>query len=377
VRLIVEADGGSRGNPGPAGYGAVVRDAASGEVLAEAAASLGTATNNVAEYRGLIAGLTKAAEIAPDADVEARMDSKLVVEQMSGRWRIKHPDMKPLALEARKLVSGFASVRFTWIPRERNKHADRLANEAMDAAAQGREWSASSSSASSGSSASSDDEEPHQPSSTATGWAAPSGEPTRTLLLRHGETPLSAEKRFAGVGEIPLTETGVLQAKAAAKALAGRSIDAIVSSPLARTRRTAQEVADVLGLPVRTEDGLRETDFGDWEGYTFAEVRERWPAELDAWLADPSVAPPHGESFTEVARRVAVARDKLLVRHRRQTVLVVSHVTPIKLLVRSALEAPPSSLYRMYLEVSSISEVDWYADGPAVLRLFNDTHHLG
>jgi ribonuclease H / adenosylcobalamin/alpha-ribazole phosphatase len=368
VRLIVEADGGSRGNPGPAGYGALVRDAVSGEVLAETAASVGTTTNNVAEYRGLIAGLTQAAALAADADVEVRMDSKLVVEQMSGRWRIKHPDMKPLAMEARELASGFSSVRYTWIPRERNKHADRLANEAMDAAARGREWSPSASSSGS------DEDEPERPS---TGWGAPTGVATRTLLLRHGETPLSTEKRFAGIGEIPLTETGVLQAKAAARALAGRSIDAIVSSPLGRARQTAQEVADVLDLPVRTEDGLRETDFGDWEGYTFAEVRSRWPAELDSWLADPSVAPPHGESFTDVARRVNTARDKLLVRFRGQTVLVVSHVTPIKLLVRSALEAPPSSLYRMYLEVSSLSEIDWYSDGPAVLRLFNDTHHLG
>jgi probable phosphoglycerate mutase len=372
VRLVVEADGGSRGNPGPAGYGAVVRDAVSGEVLAETAESLGTATNNVAEYRGLIAGLTKAAEIAPDADVEARMDSKLVVEQMSGRWRIKHPDMKPLALEARDLASRFNSVRYTWIPRERNKHADRLANEAMDAAAKGRGWDPSSSSASSA--ASVDDEEPSPAPST--GWAAPTGSPTTTLLLRHGETPLSADRRFAGVGEIPLTETGVMQARAAAKALAGRSIDSIVSSPLGRARQTAQEVADLLDLPVRAEEGLRETDFGDWEGYSFAEVRERWPAELDAWLADPSVAPPHGESFADTARRVQTARDKLLVRFRQQTILVVSHVTPIKMLVRSALEAPPSSLYRMYLEVSSISEIDWYADGPAVLKLFNDTHHL-
>jgi broad specificity phosphatase PhoE/ribonuclease HI len=373
VRLVVEADGGSRGNPGPAGYGAVVRDAVSGEVLAETAESLGTATNNVAEYRGLIAGLTKAAEIAPDADVEARMDSKLVVEQMSGRWRIKHPDMKPLALKARDLASGFTSVRFTWIPRERNKHADRLANEAMDAAAKGRTWDPSASSASA--SASADDEEP-SPVPSSTGWAAPAGTPTTMVLLRHGETPLSADKRFAGVGEIPLTEIGVMQARAAAKALAGRSLDAIVTSPLGRARQTAQEVADLLGLPVSTEDGLRETDFGDWEGYSFAEVRERWPAELDAWLADPSVAPPHGESFTATARRVQTARDKLLVRFRQQTLLVVSHVTPIKMLVRSALEAPPSSLYRMYLEVSSISEIDWYADGPAVLKLFNDTHHL-
>ncbi|WP_433174114.1 bifunctional RNase H/acid phosphatase [Actinoallomurus sp. CA-150999] len=363
MKLIVEADGGSRGNPGPAGYGAVVRDALTGQVLAERAESVGVATNNVAEYRGLIAGLEAAAQLAAGADVEARMDSKLVVEQMSGRWKIKHPDMKPLALQAQRLASGFSSVRYTWIPRERNKHADRLANEAMDAAAEGRTWEPSATEA----------DEPDPPPA---GWAPPTTEPTTTLLLRHGETPFSGERRFAGTGDIPLTDTGLAQARAAGNALTGRGIDAIVTSPLKRTLQTAQEIAQVIDVPVRTEDDLRETDFGDWEGYTFAEVRERWPAELDAWLADPSVAPPFGESFEATSKRVRTARDKLLVRHRKQTVLVVSHVTPIKTLLRLALDAPPSALYRMHLDVGSLSVVDWYADGPAVVRSLNDTHHL-
>ena len=134
-RLIVEADGGSRGNPGPAGYGAVVRDAAAGEVLAEVSESIGRATNNVAEYSGLIAGLKAAAGVARGADVEVRMDSKLVVEQMSGRWQIKHPDMRPLAATARETARAFGRVSYTWVPRSRNAHADRLANQAMDAAA--------------------------------------------------------------------------------------------------------------------------------------------------------------------------------------------------------------------------------------------------
>ena len=142
-RLVVEADGGSRGNPGPAGYGAVVRDAESGEVLAERAASLGRTTNNVAEYNGLLAGLRAAAELDP-ASVAVRMDSKLVVEQMSGRWRVKHPDLQPLHAEGRALVAALPSVTFDWIPRERNMYADRLANEAMDAAAEGRVWTARS-----------------------------------------------------------------------------------------------------------------------------------------------------------------------------------------------------------------------------------------
>jgi orotate phosphoribosyltransferase len=134
VRVIVEADGGSRGNPGPAGYGSVVFAEDGRTVLAERKEALGVVTNNVAEYRGLIAGLEAATELGA-TDVAVRMDSKLVVEQMSGRWQIKHPDMRPLARRATELRRAFATVTFEWIPRERNKHADRLANEAMDAAA--------------------------------------------------------------------------------------------------------------------------------------------------------------------------------------------------------------------------------------------------
>ena len=132
--VIVEADGGSRGNPGPAGYGAVVMDAATGDVLAERKSGLGFTTNNVAEYSGLIAGLEAARELGAST-VAVRMDSKLVIEQMSGRWRIKHAPLQTLAQRARSVVADFAKVTYEWIPRERNKHADRLANEAMDAQA--------------------------------------------------------------------------------------------------------------------------------------------------------------------------------------------------------------------------------------------------
>lgn len=135
-RLTVEADGGSRGNPGVAGYGALVRDTETGALLAERAEPLGKASNNVAEYRGLIAGLEAAAHIDPAAVVLARMDSKLVVEQMSGRWKIKHEDMKRLAIRARDVAAGIiaagGAVRYEWIPRESNKDADLLSNVAMD-----------------------------------------------------------------------------------------------------------------------------------------------------------------------------------------------------------------------------------------------------
>jgi broad specificity phosphatase PhoE len=202
------------------------------------------------------------------------------------------------------------------------------------------------------------------------------GEPTVTLLLRHGQTPLSVQKRYAGVSDVPLTEIGVDQAAAAAKRLASAGIGAIVSSPLQRAVRTAEEVAAVTGVPVVTDEGLRETDFGAWEGLTFAEVRERWPAEMTSWLADPAVAPPGGESFVEVNTRVTEALHRVLTSQARQNVLIVSHVTPIKTLVAAALLAPPAALYRMHLDVAALCEIDWYADGPAVLRSFNDTAHL-
>ncbi|KAB7849227.1 bifunctional RNase H/acid phosphatase [Streptomyces mobaraensis] len=404
-RFVVEADGGSRGNPGPAGYGAVVLDAATGEVLAEAAEYIGTATNNVAEYKGLIAGLEAARALDPDAEITVRMDSKLVVEQMSGRWKIKHPDMRPLAARAR-LVFPADRVGYEWIPRERNKHADRLANEAMDAGKKGLAWEPSGrprpvtgaadaaapvEPAPVGTAGGPAHVEPlgealaeplGEPKAAPLGWAAPAdlGAPTTFVLLRHGETALTPQKRFSGSGgsDPELSPAGRRQAEAVAAALAARgTIQAVVSSPLRRCRETAGAVAARLGLDVRVEEGLREADFGAWEGLTFAEVRDRYPADLDAWLASTKAAPTgDGESFAAVARRAALARDRLLTRYAGRTVLLVSHVTPIKSLVRLALGAPPESLFKMELSAASLSAVAYYADGNTSLRLLNDTSHL-
>ncbi len=209
-----------------------------------------------------------------------------------------------------------------------------------------------------------------------TTWRAVPGTSTSTVLLRHGQTAMSVEKRYSGRSDVPLTETGLRQAAAAAKRLAGAGISAIVSSPLQRAVQTAGEVAAVTGVGVTTDEGFRETDFGAWEGLTFAEVRERWPAELTTWLSDPAVPPPGGESFAAVSERVIAALHRVLQERDHQTVLIVSHVTPIKTLVASALLAPPAALYRMHLDLAALCEIDWYADGPAVLRSFNDTAHL-
>jgi probable phosphoglycerate mutase len=372
TRVVIEADGGSRGNPGPAGYGAVVRDADTGAVLREVASGIGVASNNVAEYRGLIAGLEAAIDVGA-REVDVRMDSLLVVNQMSQKWKIKHEAMRPLASEAAALVRRLDRVTFTHVRREFNKHADRLANQAMDDAAAGMPWAQREEVP--------EPEPAPRPRTTArgasgTGWSAPSGPATRLLLLRHGETPLSVDRRFSGRGDAVLTARGEGQAKAAAARLSSYDISAVVSSPLRRAVQTAQAVADALGIEVAVDDGFAETDFGEWEGLTFAEIRERWPKEMAAWLADPDVAPPGGESFTATFARVQQARDKVVATYAGATVVVVSHVTPIKTLLRQALDAPPHALYRLHLDTASLCTVDWFADGQAVVRLMNDTSHL-
>lgn len=130
-RLVVEADGGSRGNPGVAAGGAVVIDPQTGAILAEVGVYMGIATNNVAEYAGMIAGVEAAFDIDPDSSLTVRMDSRLVVEQMSGRWRISHPDMQAQSRRAHALIAG-RDVVFEWVPRLENARADAAANAAMD-----------------------------------------------------------------------------------------------------------------------------------------------------------------------------------------------------------------------------------------------------
>lgn len=369
MKVVIEADGGSRGNPGPAGYGAVVHTEDRATVLAENKQAIGRATNNVAEYCGLIAGLEDAVKLgASEADVF--MDSKLVVEQMSGRWKVKHPDLIELHARARELAARFDRISFTWIPRERNKHADRLANEAMDAAA--------------AVDASTVDEPAKDPVKSAApqpssppGWTGARGAPTRLLLLRHGQTALSVQRRYSGRGNPELTELGRRQAQAAARYLAERGgIAAVISSPLQRAYDTAAVAAKALGLDVTVDDDLIETDFGGWEGLTFAEAAERDPELHSRWLRDTSTEPPGGESFDAALERVCQARERIVAAHQGATVLVVSHVTPIKMLLRLALDAGPGILYRLHLDLASLSIAEFYSDGASSVRLVNQTGYL-
>jgi ribonuclease H / adenosylcobalamin/alpha-ribazole phosphatase len=372
VKVVIEADGGSRGNPGPAGYGAVVRSADRSTVLAESKQAIGVATNNVAEYRALIAGLEDAVKLdATEADVF--MDSKLVVEQMSGRWKVKHPDLIDLNAQARKLASRFDRITYAWVPRAQNSHADRLANEAMDAAA-GMDEPATETAAPPVAEVA---KTAAAEAKTAPGWTGARGTPTRLLLLRHGQTELSAQRRYSGRGNPALTEVGRQQAAAAARYVADRGgIAAVFSSPLRRAYDTAAAAAKALGLDVTVDDDLIETDFGAWEGLTFAEAAERDPELHRRWLRDTATTPPGGESFDAVLDRVLRVRERVVAAHQGATVLVVSHVTPIKMLLRLALDAGPGILYRLHLDLASLSIAEFFSDGQSSVRLVNQTGYL-
>ena len=403
MKLIVEADGGSRGNPGPAGYGAVVLDADGETVLAEVYDGLGTATNNVAEYNGLIAGLSAALELGA-TEVEVRMDSKLVVEQMCGRWKVKHPAMQPLARRAGDLAAEFDRVDYEWIPRARNSRADALANKAMDGGSSPAVVPPGGSSVG-GAPESSDPTgattealsrtdvvdavagpavapTAGSADAAATAWTGQIGVPTRIILLRHGQTELSVHRRYSGHGDPELTGLGQAQAAAAARALAERfaaeqvQIAAILSSPLRRARQTAAAVAETTMAEMQVRDRLIETDFGGWEGLTFAEARERDPELHARWLSSAEVEPPGGESFASVGERVGAEKDAILAEFPGRTVVVVSHVTPIKMLLRDALGAGPSVLYRLHLDLASVNVAEFYPDGGASVRLVNDTSYL-
>ncbi|MHA7650629.1 bifunctional RNase H/acid phosphatase [Mycobacterium sp. ML4] len=376
MKVIIEADGGSRGNPGPAGYGAVVWSADRRTVLAETKQAIGRATNNVAEYRGLIAGLDDALNLGA-GEVSVLMDSKLVVEQMSGRWRVKHPDLVELHAQARSLASQFRRISFCWVPREENAYADRLANEAMDAAAQTDRRVDKVAVPVTEAARQAATEQAPADANRGPGWTGARGAPTRLLLLRHGQTELSAQRRYSGRGNPPLNEIGWRQAGLAARYLTQRrGIVAVISSPLQRAYDTAATAARALGLDVTVDEDLIETDFGAWEGLTFTEAAARDPELHRRWLYDTGALPPGGESFDDVLRRVRRGRDRIIANHPGANVLVVSHVTPIKSMLRMALDAGSGVLYRLHLDLASLSIAEFYPDGASSVRLVNQTGYL-
>lgn len=209
------------------------------------------------------------------------------------------------------------------------------------------------------------------------GWTGATGRPTRIVLARHGQTPLSVDRRYSGQGDPELTDLGVVQAERTAGRLASiPHLAAVVSSPLGRCLGTAERAAEAAGVPLVVEDDLIETDFGRWEGLTFREAAEQDPELHARWLGDVSVPPPGGESFAAVRARVERGLRRIVEDRPGGVVAVVSHVTPIKLVIQAGLGVGDELLFRLHLDLASVSDVRFYPDGPTSVHLVNDTSHL-
>jgi len=355
------ADGGSRGNPGPAGYGAVITE--SGKIIAELYDFIGIETNNVAEYSGLLAGLQKIHQLDPQASIDVRMDSKLVIEQMSGNWQIKHPGMRELAKKCReahdpKLVS------YTWIPRDENSHADRLANKAMDGEV--------------GNAAAATIEASHQKNYLTERLR--SGEtPTWIYFVRHGETPLTPDRKFSGSGggDPALTDEGQKQAKDVAREIAKIKPDILISSPMLRARQTAEAISAETGLSILEDENWIEMSFGYWDGLSFDEVREQYPEELQGWLNSAAYKAGGGESYEEAMVRIDQALDDVAQKFSGKKICIVSHNGVIKVAALLALGAPIDSVFHIDAGPCSISSISiWSSDGLRALRSVNERGHL-
>lgn len=355
-KFVMTADGGSRGNPGPAAFGTVIVE--NGAVIKEIAETIGIASNNVAEYRGLVAGLEAIHALDAEAEVEVKMDSKLVVEQMSGRWQIKHPDMRELALKARN-AHPHSLVKYSWIPREENAHADQILNAVLDGTP-------------------SPTQEPIQQNFLMERLI--SGEaPTTILLIRHGETPLTPHRKFSGDGPLnpSLTDIGREQAKKVARAIKQYKPDVLIASPLARAQETAQEISQLTGLPITTDPIWIEQSFGLWDGLSVEEVKSQYPQEYKHWVAATSYKPPQGESYDEVRDRAIQAIESVASDYVNKTIAVVTHNGVIKTAVTAAINAPAESLFNIDISPCSITTVAvWPSDGLMALRGSNDRAHL-
>ena len=351
------ADGGSRGNPGPAGYGAVVTE--NGKIVAELFDVIGVATNNVAEYNGLLAGLAHIHQLDKEATVEVAMDSKLVVEQMSGRWQIKHADMRDLAKQCRDAHTP-SLVTYSWIPRDDNSHADRLANKALD-----------------GGSA-------HKPAAVIqqnylTDRLRSAEIPTFIYFVRHGETVLTPTRKFSGTGALDpeLMQDGLDQAELVAEEVVKLGAEVLIASPLNRTRQTAEAIARTTGLEIIFDEAWYELSFGSWDGKSIEEVKEQEPDAYQAWLNSTAYEPGGGESWDQATVRIEEALEKLVAEYPGKKIIVVTHNGVIKTAVRLAIGAPAEAVFHVDAAPCSISSISiWPSDGLRAVRSVNERGHL-
>jgi probable phosphoglycerate mutase len=274
--------------------------------------------------------------------------------------------MKPLAGRAAALAGRFAEVSFSWIPRERNSHADRLANEAMDAAAAGGAWQAPEPS-------------PADPAAADPAAALPEprdGHPTRFLVVRHGQSTYGAQGRFTGLRDVPLTAAGREQAVAVADRIGPLTPAVVLTSPLIRCRDTAAIIAGRVGAPTVEDDRLLDERLGDWTGLRIDQIEAGWPDDLIIWRRDPAAAPPDGESFVQVRERVRPLLTEARRAYRGHTVVLVTHAAVAKMILVTALQVDPAAAYRLRVDTGSLSAFDVDEAGGVVVRSVNETAHL-
>jgi probable phosphoglycerate mutase len=367
--IFVYADGASRGNPGPASYGVAIVDE-SGCLLASFGESLGEQTNNYAEYQGVIAALRYLIENHQGANVTIRLDSKLVIEQLSGRWKIKHPQMRELAAEAAKLLRNF-KVALEWIPREQNTLADAAANQALDSGdftstpAAKLELAAI------------------QPKSV----RAPRQvtEPTTIVVVRHGHTKHTEAGLISGSnGEDPsLSELGFIEAKSAANAIEQLlshfelpELVGVYHSTQLRTTQTASAIGKVFNLPITADARLREIGFGNWEGISMEQVDAKFPSEVANWRGSTTQAPHGGESVDNLEVRVLSALGELIENNRGRSVAIVSHMMPARAIAKRAIGAVTAAHWSLQFDPASVSIYRFFGQDLAEVFCLNACEHL-
>jgi len=291
--------------------------------------------------------------------VEVAMDSKLVVEQMSGRWQIKHADMRDLAKQCRDAHTP-SLVTYSWIPRDENSHADRLANKALD-----------------GGSA-------HKPAAVIqqnylTDRLRSAEIPTFIYFVRHGETVLTPTRKFSGTGALDpeLMQEGLDQAELVAEEAVKLGAEVLIASPLKRTRQTAEAIARTTGLEIIFDEAWFELSFGSWDGKSIEEVKEEEPDAYQAWLNSTAYVPGGGESWDQATVRIEEALEKLVAEYPGKKIIVVTHNGVIKTAVRLAIGAPSEAVFHVDTAPCSISSISiWPSDGLRAVRSVNERGHL-
>ena len=280
------------------------------------------------------------------------------VEQMSGNWKIRHPEMQKLAMEA-KNIHPHHLLRFEWIARESNTHADRLVNEALDGMIVATEGP--------------------MRRNYLTERLISTEVPTLIYLVRHGETALTPMRKFSGDGPLDpeLTETGLKEAALLAGEIAKIKPDLLISSPLRRTKQTAEFIYHATGLEINFDPIWKERSFGLWDGLSIAEVKEKFPVEYAMWVSTSSYRPPQGESYDEAMARAVQGLTSLVADHPHKKVCVVTHNGMIKTSLAAAIKAEPSVIFNLDVSTCSISTISiWPSDGLMAIRSTNERGHL-